>query len=248
MRNQLFNGLFAEEFIESVEIGPDFRGEEKDLRRLKWLPDVTLLTLVGPKVTDAWLKHAAAMNGLSELHLYQAAVSDAGLAALANHPSLTQVGVYYTPIGDGALEHLQKVPGLNFLKLYGTRISRGPLEKFQEATGLAKIDHRKGAFMGVGCQNFDDACLISTVHENSPAQKAGLERDDRLVRFGKEKIADFDALTALISELDAGDEVEIEVERQAIDNEGKMVVRSVVTKVTLGPWELELAVQNGPRP
>jgi hypothetical protein len=247
-RSQMFNGFGIEEYVHSIEIGPDFRGSEPDLRRLKWLPETRVLIFTGPKATDAWLKHAADMDRLSELHLYEAAVSDAGLALFENHAALTQVGLYYSALTDEALPHLQKLPALNFVKLYGTKVTREGVEKFQVATGLAKVDHRKGAFLGVGCQNFDGACLISTVHENSPAERAGLERDDQLLRFGNAKVIDFDSLTAEISQRDSGEEVEIEVQRQVLDDEGKIVLRSIVTKVKLGPWEQDLAVQNGMRP
>jgi hypothetical protein len=247
-RSQMFNGFGIEEYVHSIEIGPDFRGGEPDLRRLKWLPETRVLIFAGPKATGAWLKHAAAMDRLSELHLYEAAVSDGDLAPFENHAALTQVGLYYTDLTDEALAHLQKLPALNFVKLYGTKVTRKGVEQFQAATGLAKIDHRKGAFLGVGCQNFDGACLISTVHENSPAERAGLERDDQLLRFGEAKVIDFDSLTAEISQRDSGEEVEIEVQRQVLDEEGKIVLRSVVTKVKLGPWEQDLAVQNGMRP
>jgi hypothetical protein len=247
-RSQMFNGFGVEEYVHSIEIGPDYRGSELDLRRLKWLPETRVLIFAGPKATDDWLKHAAAMDRLSELHLYEATTTDAGLAVFENHAALTQVGLYYTPLTDEALPRLQKLPALNFVKLYGTKITRAGMEKFQAATGLAKVDHRKGAFLGVGCQSFDGACLISTVHENSPAERAGLERDDQLLRFGNAKVIDFDSLTAEISKRDSGEEVEIEVQRQVLDDEGKIVLRSVVTKVKLGPWEQDLAVQNGMRP
>jgi hypothetical protein len=247
-RSQLFNGFAVEDYVYSLEIGSDFRGTDQDLRRLKWLPETRVLILAGPKATDAWLKHAAAMDRLSELHLYESATTDAGLALFENHAALTQVGLYYTTASDEALSHLQKLPALNFVKLYGTKITREAVEKFQAATGLAKVDHRKGAFLGVGCQNFDGACLISTVHENSPAERAGLERDDQLIRFGDAKVIDFETLTTQISQRDSGEEVEIEVQRQVLDDEGKIVLRSIVAKVKLGPWEQDLAVQNGMRP
>ena len=151
-------------------------------------------------------------------------------------------------VSDEALAHLQKLPALNFVKLYGTKVTLPAVEKFQAATGLTKVDHRKGAFLGVGCQSFDGTCLISTVHENSPAERAGLLRDDQLVRFGDAKVVDFESLTAEISRRDSGDEIEIEVQRQVLNDEGRIVLRSIVTKATLGPWEQELAVQNGMRP
>ena len=245
---QDFNGFFAEEYIASVEIDADFRGTEQDLRRLQWLPDVRSLVLAGDKVSNTWLKHAAAMDGLSELHLYEAVVTSEGLAVLAEHPSLSQIGIYYTPIDDAALAHLQKLPALNFVKLYGTPLTREAVEKFQADTGLAKVDHRKGAFLGVGCDNIDGMCLIATVHDHSPAQRAGLQPDDQVIRFGDSKVTDFDSLTAEISTCGVDDEVEVEVKRHGLDDGGNMALQSVTLKVKLGPWERELAVRNGMRP
>jgi hypothetical protein len=243
-----FNGFFNEEYIASVEINGDFRGTEQDLRRLKWLPDVRGLILSGEKVNDAWLKHAAQMSGLSELHLYKTSVTNEGLAPFADYNSLTELGVYYSPLGDEALDHLQKLPALNFIKLYGTAVTRPAIERFQATTGLTKVDHRKGAFLGVGCENIDGVCLIATVHANSPAQQAGLLPEDQVVRFGQAKVADFESLTAEISTLGVDDEIEVEVKRIALDDDGNTALRSVVLKVKLGPWEQELAIRNGMRP
>jgi S1-C subfamily serine protease len=92
----------------------------------------------------------------------------------------------------------------------------------------------------------DNACLLSTVHVGSPAEKAGLVPDDTLLRFGDSKVTDFKALTALISELNVGDTVEVEVERQVEDAAGDVRKKNVVTKVTFGPWPVEVAVRNAP--
>jgi S1-C subfamily serine protease len=90
--------------------------------------------------------------------------------------------------------------------------------------------------------------VLSTVHKDSPAEKAGLKDEDQLIRFGTAKVTNFDALTELISHLDAGDEVEIEVQREVEDEQGGYRLKKVVTKVTLGPWGVEPAVLNGWRP
>ena len=52
------------------------KATEHDLRRLKWINHVPVLILSGKRVTDEWVKHAAAMPGMEELHLYQAQISD----------------------------------------------------------------------------------------------------------------------------------------------------------------------------
>jgi hypothetical protein len=246
-RSQSFNGVTTEDIVESVEIGPAFRGELADLSRLKWLTAIRLV-LVGPRVNDEWLKAAAAMTEVEELHLYQATVTDEGLAAVARHPGLRHIGIYYTPLSGQALAHLEKLPLLAFVKLYGTKVERAEAEKFQTAAGLAKIDHRKGAFLGVGCTPIDNECVLTTVHGGSPAEKAGLLRDDVLVRFGTAKVDSFETLTALISQLDAGEEVEIEVRRHVDDDAENIRTNNFVLKATLAPWDVELAVENGLRP
>ena len=247
VRSQNFNGFAVEEVIDTIELGDEFKGEVQDLRRLKWV-GILRVVLSGGKVTDEWLPHAAAMTDLEELHLYQTKVTSGGLSALKDHPSVQQIGVYYCPLDDAALPALEKLPALNFIKLYGTSISKQAVAKFQEKTGLTKVDHRRGAFLGVGCMNLDGACLISTVHPKSPAEAAGLMQDDLLVRFGESRVNDFDSLTAQISLLDAGAEVEIEVQRQIEDENGRLALKNLVLKAKLAPWSAELAVRNGPRP
>jgi len=247
VRSQSFNGATVEEIIESLEIGPDFRGGAAALSRLKWLAAVKLI-LVGDKVKDDWLKQAAGMTAVEELHLYQVAVTDEGLAAIAEHPGIRQLGIYYTPLTAQALAHCEKLPRLSFFKLYRTKIERADAEKFQVRTGLSKLDYRKGAFLGVGCMTIENACVLSTVHAGSPAEKAGLLRDDVLLRFGETKIDTFETLTGLISQLDAGDAAEIEVQREVEDDQGNIRTRKVVVKATMSPWNVELAVENGQRP
>ncbi|MCI0362194.1 MAG: PDZ domain-containing protein [Planctomycetaceae bacterium] len=249
VRSQSFNGVAVEEIIESVEIGADFRGSVADLARLKWLSAIKLV-LVGDRVHDDWLKHASAMTAARELHLYRAAVSDEGLTAIAEHPSIQQLGIYYTPVSGKALAHFEKLPRLSFLKLYGTKVERADVEAFLKTTGLPndKVDHRKGAFLGVGCMTIENTCILSTVHAGSPAEKAGLQRDDVLLNFNGTKIVDFPTLTGLISQLDSGDEAQVEVQREVEDEQGNIRTRKVTVKATLAPWDVELAVENGVRP
>jgi PDZ domain len=248
-RSQSFNGATLEEIIESIEIGPDFRGDVGDLARLKWLTAIKLV-LVGDKVRDDWLKQAAGMTDVEELHLYRTSISEEGLAAIAEHPSIEQLGIYYTPLSSKALAHLEKLPRLSFVKLYGTKVERVHVEAFLAKTGLPndKVDHRKGAFLGVGCMTIDGACVLSKVHAGSPAEKAGLQPDDVLLSFNGTKVADFSTLTGLISQLDSGDVAEVEVQREVEDDQGNVRTRKITVKATLSPWEAELAVENGARP
>lgn len=242
-RSEIFNGLTIENPVTSLVFGSDFRGNENDLWRLKWLIDVPQIVFAGEKVTDGWVKHAAAVPGLEELHLYQTRVSDLGLAPLAGHASLEQLGIYYTPISDAGLKPVENLPVLNFLKLYGTKITPQKAADLRNSSGLA-IDDRRGAFLGVSCSTIDATSRISNVHKGSPAETAGLEIDDTIVRFGQAAITSFDTLTAQIGQHEAGDEVEVEVTRRGFDQDGAPTTRNVVTKVKFTPWDLKPAVDQ----
>jgi PDZ domain-containing protein len=242
-RSQILGGLPLDEPVLSIELNKDFQGDEHELRRLKWVTDVPVLILNGKQVTDGWIKQAALMPGLEELHLYQARVGDGGLAPLVDNATLRQIGLYYTPVSDAVLAPLSKLPLLGFVKLYGTQATAAGVKKFKETSGVA-VDFRRGAFLGVGGMDLDGTCLISTIHEGSPAAKAGLMREDVIVRFGKEAVGNFSSLTELISQCNAGDEVEIDVARRSIDDQGIPTLRTVTTKALLAPWEVEPAVRN----
>ena len=234
-------GLPFEEPVQSIELGEGFQGTQDDLRRLKWIVDVPLLLLTGKQATDDWIKQAAKMPSLERLHLYQARITDSGLNPLAESATLRELGVYYTPVGDAILTPLKKLPLLSFVKLYGTKVRVDTVEKYREASGVA-VDFRRGAFLGVGCQN-TEPCIISTIHAGSPAAKAGLLQGDTILRFAAKPIKNFDALTELIRKCDVDDEVEIEVLRQ-VQEDGQIVHRRIPAKLKLAPWDLEAAVRN----
>ena len=105
------------------------------------------------------------------------------------------------------------------------------------------VDFRH-AFLGVGCSDVN-GCVISSVHPGSPAEKAGLMRDDVIVRFGGKTITNFDSLTELIRQREVGEEVQLEVARRSLEDGNQ--VRVVATSVTLAAWDVDAAVKNSRR-
>jgi S1-C subfamily serine protease len=185
------------------------------------------------------------LPGLQELHLYQAKISEGGLAPLADHATLKQLGIYHTPVGDEVLASITKLPLLSFVKLYGTRITKDGVEKFKADTNMS-VDFRRGAFLGVAGNDFpvgEGGCRITSVHRGTPAEKAGIQPDDLIVRFGGTEVKNFSGLTELTADREFGEEVELELVRRVADDPGNPV-RVVKTKVTLAPWEMDSAVKN----
>lgn len=244
-RSEEVNGVPLNNPVTYLEIGPAFRGAAADLSRLKWIADMPQVIFTGPQANDAWIKQVAAMAALTELHLYKTQVTAAGLAALADHPALAELGLYYTPVGDEVLTPLARLPALRFVKLYGTKTTSERVMDFKVAAGIA-VDFRRGAFLGVGCSVLSGNCRVTSVHKDSPADKAGLLEDDVIVRYGQSAVTTFDTLTNLIRENADGDDVEIEVVRTAFDKDGIPMTQKVVTKVRFAPWDMKPAVQQPP--
>lgn len=244
--------LGASQPVDSIQIGDDWRGTEKDYRRLKWIQDVDELVLAGGKISDAILPYVASIDGLKRLHLYRTKITDEGLAAIGSLESLTQIGVYYSPIGDPAVETLKRLPSLSTVKLYGTKITLSE-DQLKESLRTSSIDLRRGAFLGVSCQTLGEQCELATVHEGSPAFKAGLMPGDIILTFAGKRVTSFDApqtgLTEIISQHGVDDVVEVEFSRRTIDENGHdSGEQTLKTKVTLGEWAVDLAQKQPVRP
>ncbi len=134
----------------SVEFGPAWRGKTEDLARLAEVYDLRSIVLVGPQVTDAWMEQIATLEMLRSVRLKKAAITGEGLAKLKSLPQLQLVEIFYIPLEDAALDCLAEMPQLSQLRLFGTKITKPAGEKLETALPLAKIDIRRGGFLGIG--------------------------------------------------------------------------------------------------
>ncbi|MCH7725153.1 MAG: PDZ domain-containing protein [Planctomycetes bacterium] len=212
----------------SVQIGPNWNGKTEDLRRLRWLGDVQQIELSGPTVTDATLAHVGKMKNLTIVMIKRAKITNAGIAHLKSLSAVQYIAIFYCPVDDMSIAHLKVHERATLLKLYGTQISKDGAKRLKEAMANATIDHRDGAFLGVGAAVHPLGCSISIVQPDSSAAKAGLQVNDIIVKYDGEKVTDFQKLTQLIGANRAGEKVTIEVLR----GEEKLT-----KKLTLGEWK-----------
>ncbi len=89
----------------------------------------------------------------------------------------------------------------------------------------------EGAWLGVYMQTIDDkmveafdlatdfGVLINEVVDGSPAEEAGLEEDDIIIRFAGEKIFDTDDLIKMVRKHSPGDEVEVTIIRNSREDD-----------------------------
>ncbi len=111
-------------------------------------------------------------------------------------------------------------------------------KKHKKHGKLHEILHRSGAFLGVNMQELTDESrkgldikvkngVLITVIEDSPADKAGIEDGDVIVKFGRKKVTSPEQLIELVQAADVGDEVKIELYRDD---------KSMKIEMTLDDW------------
>jgi len=212
----------------TVEINDNWRGEAADLRWLQFLHDVQQVSFVGAKVEDDWVAHIADMPNIQLVKIKRAKITDAGLAPLKTLPRLEFVRLLYLEIGDGAVVHLAPCQRATRMDLFGTKMTGDGEAKLREALA-ARIDRRRGAFLGIQPTQIDNAAWeVGHVTEGSAAEKAGLRPGDVFVTYDTKKVGDFLSLTAMIAEHDAGHIVDVTLLR-----DGEIIER----RIQLGEWD-----------
>lgn len=225
-------GLVLVHEVPTIEIDENFTGTPDDLKRLKYLENVRLVQLSGDKITDEVLERVAEVRELEYLKIKWAKISSRGLQPFGDLPRLQHLSVLYSPIDDESIATLEKIKTLANVRLYGTEITKPAAQRLNTALGgdglEKRVDHRHGAFLGIGGDRGTRGCEVTIVQPNSAAAKAGIQPGDIVVRFAGEPIADFEALTLAIGKFKARDTVTFEILRG--DTPQKI-------EVTLGEWD-----------
>lgn len=206
---------FGIQFVQRkvIHIGENWTGTANDLKRLKWINSVQVVEFVGTKVHDSWMPHLVGMNNLQALIIKRAAISDKGMESVAELTSLEYVDIKYVPITNASLVHLQNLPKIQVVKLYGTNVTKDAADKLQTVLAAADVDHRHGAFLGVGCPQPPEPCIITSIQPDTAAQQAGLRDGDWIVSFSGEAVRDFNDLKKLIGQWRPGDTTTLQVMR-----------------------------------
>ena len=119
---------------------------------------------------------------------------------------------------NGGDEGLKYIARLSFVqtgvyRVKTAKVSEEALQRLTDQKPDLKVEIR-GAFLGVkwmsgGAFGFGgpQPCLINEVTPKSPAEKAGLKRDDIIVKFGEKPVETFPDLIDLLKSTDPGEKV-----------------------------------------
>jgi hypothetical protein len=211
-----------------LRIGPTFRGGDQDIRRLAYLADVRHIRFEGEKVSPLWIEQLARLPMLEEVTLKRVRLTPASVEQLGALQDLTSLKLMYLTFPNDPSPSLAKLAKLQYASLFGTNITPEQAQQLARAQPRAQWDIRRGAFLGVHVQRIVTRAEVSTVQPGSAAQRAGIQVGDTLLSLAGEKIATFEDLQTVVGRLDAGSEVDVEIQR----NEQPMRL-----KIRLGEWE-----------
>lgn len=106
---------------------------------LKNMPDIVVLQMANPDVTDETLDYLAGMDKLEELDLNDTQVTDEGLKKLSNLPKLRVLRIRKTPVTDqGFRDHMFEKPTLLEVDARETAIASKTLRAWKEEKILVR--------------------------------------------------------------------------------------------------------------
>ncbi len=211
-----------------LEIGPEWKGSRKDLQRLRWLPDLYKITLIGPRVDDSWIEMLRDIESLNYIAIKNAQITDHALLVISQMKTVVSLDLMYSPVTDAGFAHLRKMKNVRMIRCYGTNVTAAAADRFQADLANVEVDFKMGAFLGVSCQQAPWPCTVQRVTDQSAAQKAGVQVGDIIVAYAKKAVTDFDDLKRLIARNKVGDTVEIRIARG-----GSPVIRAILHQPNL---------------
>lgn len=130
-----------------------------------------------------------------------------GLKHVAAVRSARTLSLHSAPLDDAALATLAQCIQLQRIEVYGTAVSAEAVAKLQPRMPNTVFDIRGGARLGIR------GLIIEQIVVDSPAEKAGLARNDRVTEFAGQPIETFEQLTQQIAKCKPGDTVTVKVLR-----------------------------------
>jgi hypothetical protein len=154
---------------------------ETVLPLLTQLPDLKVLNLGNPNVTDA---NVRALQGLPKLHslgLMGAPIGDTALAVMKTFPALRVLNLVGTKVTDAGLVHLRDLTALEYLGLKGTAVTDAGLVHLKNLTGLTSLNLADTKVSDAGLVHLAGMTRLESLNlSNDNVTDAGLEHLGRL--------------------------------------------------------------------
>ncbi len=205
-------------FLE-ITIDADWTGQRRDLRPIRWLVDLTRITLHGPLVDDELVASMEGLPKLGRLTIRHGAITDAAVRSFSKMLALRRLEILYCNLTDQCADDLKRfetrteTSRVPVISLVGTELSMELADQLNQETEL-DLDVRRGAFFGIFYQPSEDACEITRVIPDSSAQRGGVRAGDIMRVFDGRVIENGNAFGGAVRHLAPGDEIVVTIERE----------------------------------
>ena len=223
--------LDGREFLvhRELQIHDNWTGTPNDLLSLGKLSSLESITINHSDANDQVMEQIGKLENLQRLSIKRSSITNQGIAHLEDLPNLESLEVFYSRINSGCVDSLQRMHALTFLRLIGTDIS--PDDDFisqLEQDLAADVDIRRGAFMGIFYRKGSNECRLTQVASGSGAEKAGLKKNDVIIKFNGLPVAEPQSLTKLLRQQAVGSKATLTVIRAGKTEEHE---------IEFGEWE-----------
>lgn len=155
-------------------------------------------------------------------------VSDEQIKQLAQSPFLRQATIKSDTLTREGLFNLGEAPQLRNLSLISCpKITRKDLAEFERKFPDIVTSWRGNAFLGIRSYQTPNYHQISSIMPDSPAERAGLRRHDRITAVDGNSVSSFNGLVEQLRHYDSGDIVSVDILRG---------LEPIKLEVELGSW------------
>ncbi len=195
-----------------LEIDERFTGTAADLEALVHLIDIEYAVLSGNNIKPQMLEKVALLPNLKYLQLKKVPLTRADLRLLQGFPPIDTLDIVYCPISDDSIDDLAAIGGVSQLSLFGTGMSREAAERLKEKAKQLEVVFHRGGFLGIRSRD-QNGITIDIVVEGGPAEKAGLQAGDRVIKMNGNSLSKFEDLRVELAKFGPTDSVSVVFER-----------------------------------
>jgi hypothetical protein len=209
--------------LSTLIIDESWKGDDSQLAQVRYLRNVMAIEFVGQRIDDQLIETFPSSSELVSIAFKKTMISNETIRILSRFKKLERIEVHYSEgVTIDCLESLKNCESLSEIKFYGTGVSVEERADFEFALKNAKIDIRRGGFLGIQYTATAPICQVTRVVDNSGAEKAGIKVGDVIVEYAGQKVEAPASLSKVISDHKVGEAVKVKVSRQ-----GKLIVLDV---------------------
>jgi PDZ domain len=216
----------------SLSIIDDFSGTDAELKWIRFLKSVEVVYFRGKKISTVAIDAASKLKQLRAIRFHGIQLKPEQLLQFKDLTALEHLGLSYVDVDDSFVPIITQLPITESIRLYGTKVTEAGKQQLMAHFNGLDVFRGSGGFLGISSRT--NTTIIDTVTAGSAASIAGIRTRDRIIAINDVQVSTFDKLRAELAKYQAGDEVEIALERLTFRvSEDELKVEPLIVKAVL---------------